>query len=103
MVEHGSHKQQGIAAQRAYRRKLQKYARILLRGQPLRANMDAIPGFVPFVIETGGYVHHQSREWLDNLLSEEPQTLSRCYRSILGELMRCQATMMAKYVGNLIL
>ena len=103
MVGHGAHKHQGVAAQRAHRRKLQKYAPILLRGQPLRPEMDAIPGFVPFVIETGGYIHQQSREWLDNLLSEEPQMLSSCYRSILGELMRCQATMMAKYVGSLIL
>lgn len=103
MVEHDSHKQQGVAARRAHRRKLQKYAPILQGGRPLHAEANAIPGFVPFVIETGGYVHRQSREWLDNLLSEEPQTLSRCYRSMLGELMRCQATMMAKYVGALIL
>jgi hypothetical protein len=94
--KHDSHRVQGVAAERSYRRKLQKYCPVF-RGRALRPDDDSVPGFLPFVVETGGFIHPRSVAWLDRLLEHDATALKGCYSKVLGELQRQQGLMLAKH------
>ena len=99
-VRRQSHLQQGVAAVQAAQRKMAKYAPVL--GQQFRrGSMEQVRGFMPFVVETGGIVHSASRDWLDDLLRDQPTTLSRCYKVLHESLARHQGAMLAKYLQSL--
>ena len=75
----------------------QKYAKLL--GQEYRKGMQ-VPGFVPFVVETGGRILAESRAWLDALLKEHDDTRRKTYRNIHRHMAHRQASMLAMYLNS---
>ena len=99
-VANDAHVKHSVAAAASYQRKLVKYAPVLGVVRPAGSTAD-IPGFVPFVIETGGRVYQRSVQWLDQLLRDSPAVLRRCYTLLMTTLARHQGAMMAKYLNTL--
>jgi len=99
-VLEGADRIQGVAAEKSFRKKLAKYAPVFV-GRPLTAADDALPGFIPFIVETGGFIHPKSTEWLDNILAATPANVSRCYRKIARTLARHHGPMLFKFLQTL--
>lgn len=95
-VTAGSDRIQGTAANKAHRVKLRKYAPVLL-GRPLEEHEDVVPGFIPFVVETGGFIHPRSTAWLDALAQGQTSMLPRIYNKVAEALTRHNGCMLAKY------
>ena len=96
-VSRDAHLYHSVAAERSSHRKKQKYAKLL--GQEYRKGTQ-VPGFVPFVVETGGRILAESRAWLDALLKEHDDTRRKTYRNIHRIMVHRQASMLARYLDS---
>ena len=81
----------GASAQRQYLDKVEKYR---------NAAHDEFT-VVPFVIETGGYIHHVARKYLDDIAANGDNVtkiaVRHCYSVICRELTYSQTNMLVKY------
>ena len=69
---------------------------------------DVQPGYIhtPFIVETGGRVHDNARQWLDTIASDceimdAEQRIHRVYREIGNTLVHQQAKMLKEYTYEL--
>ena len=100
-VTRGAHLQPGVAADKAYRRKIAKYAPILGNVVHRDDGPNDIPGFQPFAVETGGRIHQRSVEWLDTLLATMPSVRKRCFDKVACTLGRHHGAMLYKFKQSL--
>ena len=98
-VNEGSHLVEGTAADRAYQRKLAKYAPVLGGVRNREGQLESVQNFQPFIVETGGLVHRKSIEWLDALLVDAPRALAKCYSIVMETLDRNHGKMLSMFKG----
>ena len=101
-VNEGSHLVQGTAADRAYQRKLAKYAPVLGGVRNREGRLESVQQFQPFIVETGGLVHRKSVEWLDALLVDGPRALAKCYSIVMETLDRNHGKMLSMFKASVL-
>ena len=101
-VNEGSHLVQGTAADRAYQRKLAKYAPVLGGVRNREGRLESVQQFQPFIVETGGLVHRKSVEWLDALLVDAPRALAKCYSIVMETLDRNHGKMLSMFKASVL-
>ena len=102
VMQRRTHEVQGAAADVAYQRKLNKYSAALEPRRGRRGRVLSVRDFQPFIIETGGFIHHQSAAWLDDLLGAKPATTKRVYSAIGMELDRHHGKMLSNFKSTVI-
>ena len=102
MVGRDAHLIQGVAARRYYHRKLHKYGPVLNR-VILNEGTDRehLPGFQPFICETGGFIAKRTVEWLDQLLAGHPSVRRNVYKAVSKVLARHEGKMLLKFKETL--
>ena len=102
-VGRNAHLVPGTAADKAYRRKLFRYAQVLLGANHSPDNsVESVTGFQPFILETGGLIHPKSVKWLDQLLADHPKVLRKCYRVVMDTLDRHHGNMLCKFKASVL-
>ena len=101
-VNEGSHLVQGTAADRAYRRKLAKYAPVLGGVHNSDGQLESVQQFQPFIVETGGLVHRKSASWLETLLVDAPRALAKCFSVITETLDRHHGKMLSMFKASVL-
>ena len=96
-----THLHRGAAARRYYLRKLHKYAPVLNGVITGAEGEESLPGFVPFICETGGYIAKRTVEWLDQLLAGHPSIRRKLYSAVANVLDRHHGKMLVKFKETL--
>jgi hypothetical protein len=99
-VAGGSAVRAGVTAVRAYRMKKAKYERIMQKDTRLSdaERVRFMENVIPFVMETGGRIHPESRKWLESVCQGNRATLKACYRALQEELDIRHSWMLAHFV-----